>query len=458
MNVSLHLSRCLRNAVRFLTLVCALALAACTQDDDAVGGAPVEVRLAVTADHEETLPVRQTTGEEAGDEHEYMHELCVFIVDADGKIEHRVLPNLSGDAATGDLKEWTSYPILLTPGEKTLYAFANWQTAADEDWIALVNQTEGARFDVEKLNSIVLDDPAAKLDFGAGCFIPMAASTKATVTASTRELSIGLDRLVSKVRLTARLDEEGVGVKGCVFAGAADACRLLGPEPAGNRTKRYTMPTPTPTLANGVYVFPDFYINATYGTEEPFTVTLETDENAGTTYTAQTDRKEVPRNSIYPLNLTLGSLVPRIVVRSWVSPIGHYPVEVETNFDADAFEVSLAEGSQFEFSIDGIYGIDGAADATNIAAAWSLPDTTPDGVVFDGTSDDGASDALTVKGHLTTLPVRSTFTLDVDVTWTDRGKDYARHYTLTVRITDITDVVFKQPTRRLLPAEWLWMD
>lgn len=452
MNVSLHLSRCLRNAVRFLTLLCALALAACTQDDDAVGGAPVEVRLAVTADHEETLPVRQTTGEEEGDGHEYMHELCVFIVDETGTIEHRLLPDLSGDddAQTGNLQQWTSYPILLTPGEKTLYAFANWSTAADDEWTQLLSQTEGAQFDVEKLDSIVLDDPAAKLNFDAGRFIPMAARTTATVTASTRELSIGLDRLVSKLRLTARL-AEGVGVKGCVFAGAADACRLLGTEPAGSRTKSYTMPTPT-LAAHGVYVFPDFYINATYGTE-PFTVTLVTDKNAGTTYTAQTDRKDVPRNSIYPLNLTLSPFAPRIGVRSWVSPIGSYPVEVVTDFDADAFTVSLAEGSQFEFSID---GISGASSSVVPSAAWRLPDTTPAGVVFDGTADGTSSDALTVKGHLTTLPVGSTFTLGVDVGWTDGGRSYERHYTITVRIIDITDAVFK--ARRRLPAEWLWMD
>ena len=448
MNVSLHLSRCLRNAVRCLTLLCALALAACTQDDDAVGGAPVEVRLAVTADHEETLPVRQTTGEEAGDEHEYMHELCVFIVDETGTIEHRLHPDLSGDADAqkGNLQQWTSYPILLTPGKKTLYAFANWQTAADKDWIALVNQTEGARFDVEKLNSIVLDDPAAKLDFDAGRFIPMAACTKATVTASTRELRIGLDRLVSKLRLTARLDKD-VDIRGCTFEGVATQCHLLDTEPAGSRTKSYTMPTPTPV--NGVYVFPDVYINATYGTE-PFTVTLVTDENAGTTYTAQTARTDVPRNSIYPLNLTLGSLVPNVVVCSWVSPIGSYPVEVKTNFDADAFTVDLAEGSQFAFSINGINGADGATD---VSATWRLPDTTPAGVVFDGTT----SDALTVKGHLTTLPVGSTFTLGVDVGWTNDGKRYERHYTLTVRIIDITTVTFKQK-RRLLPAERLWMN
>lgn len=457
MNVSLHLSRCLRNAVRFLTLLCALALAACTQDDDAVGGAPVEVRLAVTADHEETLPARQAADDtEEGRTNEYMHELCVFIVDADGKIEHRLLPDLSGDtdAQTGNLQQWTSYPILLTPGEKTLYAFANWSMADNDEWTQLLSQTEGAQFDVEKLYSIVLDDPAAKLDFDAGRFIPMAARTTATVTASTRELRIGLDRLVSKLRLTARLDEEGVRIRGCTFEGVATQCHLLDTVPADSRTRSYTMPVPTPA-GDGVYVFPDVYINATYGSTEPFTVTLVTDKNAGTTYTAQTDRKEVPRNSIYPLNLTLSPFAPRIGVRSWVSPIGHYPVEVETDFNADAFEVSLAEGSQFEFSID---GIDGAADATNIAAAWRLPDTTPDGVVFDGTPDDVASDDLTVKGHLTTLPVRSTFTLGVDVSWTAGGKHYRRHYTLTVRITDITDAVFKQPTCRLLPAEWLWMD
>lgn len=448
MNVSLHLSRCLRNAVRFLTLLCALALAACTQDDDAVGGAPVEVRLAVTADHEETLPARQTTGEEAGDEHEYMHELCVFIVDADGKIEHRLLPDLSGDtdAKTGNLQQWTSYPILLTPGEKTLYAFANWSMADNDEWTQLRSQTEGAIFNVGLLERVVLDDPAAKLDFGARRFIPMAARTTATVTASTRELRIGLDRLVSKLRLTARLDEEGVRIRGCTFEGVATQCHLLDTALAGSRTKSYTMPDPT--LVDGVYVFPDVYINATYGTE-PFTVTLVTDKNAGTTYTAQTDRKKVPRNSIYPLNLTLSPFAPRIGVRSWVSPIGHYPVEVETNFDADAFEVSLAEGSQFEFSID---GINGASSSVVPSAAWRLPATTPAGVVFDGT----ASDALTVKGHLTTLPVGSTFTLGVDVSWTAGGKHYERHYTLTVHITDITDAVFK--ARHRLPAEWLWMD
>lgn len=451
MNVSLHLSRCLRNAVRFLTLLCALALAACTQDDDAVGGAPVEVRLAVTADHEETLPVRQTTGEEVGDGHEYMHELCVFIVDETGTIEHRLLPDLSADAEAqaGNLQRWTSYPIQLTQGAKTLYAFANWSTAADDEWTQLVHQTEGAMFDVELLNRIELEDPAAKINFDEGRFIPMAATTTATVTATTRELSIGLDRLVAKLRLRAQTDE-GVGVESCTFAGVASACRLLGTEPVGERTVSYTLPAPT--VANGTYVFPDVYVNATYGTE-PFAVTLVTDENAGTTYTARTARTDLPRNSIYPLHLTLSQLVPNVVVRSWVSPIGSYPVEVVTNFDADAFTVELAEGSQFEFSID---GINGATGATNVAASWRLPATTPAGVVFDGTADGTSSDARTVKGHLTTLPVGSTFTLGVDVSWTDGGRSYERHYTLTVRITDITDAVFK--ARHRLPAEWLWMD
>ena len=62
-----------------------------------------------------------------------------------------------------------------------------------------------------------------------------------------------------------------------------------------------------------------------------------------------------------------------------------------------------------------------------------------------------------MKGHLTTLPVGSTFTLGVDVSWTDGGRSYERHYTLTVHIIDITSVEFK-PTRRLLPAERLWMN
>lgn len=447
MNVSLrHLLR-----LRLLPLLCLLAFAACTQDDAVPDDAPVEVRLAVSADREETLPARQTTVEE-GHEHEYMHELCVFIVDANGTIERRLLPDLSADAdaQAGNLQRWTSYPILLTPGEKTLYAFANWSTAANDEWKQLVGQTEGAPFDVDLLNRIELDNPATKINFDEGRFIPMAATTTATVTPATRELSIGLDRLVAKLRLRAQTDE-GVGVVSCTFAGVASTCRLLGTKPVGERTVSYTLTSPTQVA--GGYVFSDVYVNATYGSQ-PFTVTLVTDENAGTTYTAQTARTDVPRNSIYPLNLTLGSLVPNVVVRSWVSPIGSYPVEVETNFDADAFTVELAEGSQFEFSID---GINGATSASDVTATWRLPDTTPAGVVFDGTADGTSSDALTVKGHLTTLPVGSTFTLGVDVSWTAGGKRYGRHYTLTVRITDITDAVFKA-RRRLLPAEWLWMN
>ena len=448
MNVSLR--SLLR--LRLLPLLSLLAFAACTQDDAAPGDAPVEVRLAVSADREETLPARQTTVDEEGDAHEYIHELCVFIVDANGTIERRLLPDLSADAdaQAGNLQRWTSYPILLTSGPKTLYAFANWSTAADGEWTQLVHQTEGAPFDADLLGRIELDNPAAKIDFASHRFIPMAARTTATVTASTRELSIGLDRLVAKLRLTAQTDP-GIGVVSCTFAGVASACRLLGTDAAGSRTVSYTLPAPT--VANGTYVFPDVYVNATYGTE-PFAVTLVTDENAGTTYTARTARTDLPRNSIYPLTLTLSQLVPNVVVRSWVSPIGSYPVEVVTNFDADAFTVELAEGSQFEFSID---GINGATGATNVAASWRLPDATPDGVVFDGTADGTSSDALTVKGHLTTLPVGSTFTLGVDVSWTDGGRSYERHYTITVRIIDITDVVFKQK-RRLLPAERLWMN
>ena len=249
MNVSLrHLLR-----LRLLPLLCLLAFAACTQDDAVPDDAPVEVRLAVSADREETLPARQTTVEE-GHEHEYMHELCVFIVDANGTIERRLLPDLSADAdaQAGNLQRWTSYPILLTPGEKTLYAFANWSTAANDEWKQLVGQTEGAPFDVDLLNRIELDNPAAKINFDEGRFIPMAATTTATVTPATRELSIGLDRLVAKLRLRAQTDE-GVGVVSCTFAGVASTCRLLGTKPVGERTVSYTLTSPTQVA--GGYVF-----------------------------------------------------------------------------------------------------------------------------------------------------------------------------------------------------------
>ena len=65
-------------------------------------------------------------------EHEFIHTLCVFIVDADGNIEKKLMTTdgtATGELTTGDAYQWRSSEFTLPTGEKTIYAFANWETA-----------------------------------------------------------------------------------------------------------------------------------------------------------------------------------------------------------------------------------------------------------------------------------------------------------------------------------------
>lgn len=64
-------------------------------------------------------------------EHEFINELCVFVVDDQGTIEQKLVTTdgsatPSDDALkTGDAYEWRSDEFVLPAGKKTIYAFAN---------------------------------------------------------------------------------------------------------------------------------------------------------------------------------------------------------------------------------------------------------------------------------------------------------------------------------------------
>ena len=435
-----------------LPWMCAVPLASCSFDDDIDTGddnAPAMLQLSITAREEGDLNTRE--GTEVGQNSEYMHNLLVLFIQGD-KVVKKFLPDLSNDEAAkvGNLKTWTSESFTLTPGTYTVYAFANIDSYFSTAWSSLTGLGDGESL-TEKgidIDNIVLEDnPASKLDL-LTYFIPMSAKEEVTVTRSTRNISIGLDRLVSKIRMsiTGKPDTK---VTALSFGGYADKIGLFSDKildgEAYTTTKTINIPGDGTLKADGTgttgtLVIPDFYVNSS-PVGHPFTVKIKTVEATGIIHdaTAVTQRNELPRNSIFPLTLQLNDYGLDLEAQCWVSPIGSLPVEVSVGFTQDTYEITVPEGCQFEFTVNGINGA--TAGVTDLSCTWNMPDGVS-GIAFDGET----TGVTTVKGHVT-ASAGKTFDLSLLVTWKDNGATYNRTYTVKVLTDDITNFPFKSKTR-----------
>lgn len=438
-----------------LPWLCAVPLASCSFDDDIdTGGdnAPATLQLSITAREEGDLNTR--VGTEVGQDNEYMHNLLVLFIQ-NGKVVKKFLPDLRYDEAAkvGNLKTWESEKFTLAPGTYTVYAFANIDTYYDEHWGSLTGLEENAQIpDGVDIDNIVLEDnPASKLDF-VTYFIPMSAKEDVTVTSDTRKVSIGLDRLVSKIRMsiTGKTDTK---VTALSFGGYADKITLFSDKTLEGETytttKTITVPGDGTLKADvsgttGKLAIPDFYVNSSPD-GHPFTVNIKTVETTGIIHdaTAVTQRNVLPRNSIFPLTLQLNDYGLDLEAQCWVSPIGSLPVEVTVGFTPDTYEITVPEGCQFAFTVKGI-NINGGntSSITNLTGTWNMPDGVS-GIAFDGAT----TGVTTVKGHVT-ASVGKTVNLSLLVTWQDNGATYNRTYTVKLTTADLTNYpLYSKQTR-----------
>lgn len=432
-----------------LPWLCAVPLASCSFDDDIDTGddnAPAMLQLSITAREEGDLNTRE--GTEVGQNSEYMHNLLVLFIQ-DDKVVKKFLPDLSNDEAAkvGNLKTWTSESFTLTPGTYTVYAFANIDSYFSTAWSSLTGLGDGESL-TEKgidIDNIVLEDnPASKLDL-LTYFIPMSAKEEVTVTRSTRNISIGLDRLVTKIRMSIT-GKPNTKVTALSFGGYADKIGLFSDTQVNDM--QYTCQhivlngeeSQSIQLSDGgTYQFADFYVNSSPG-NSGYTVTLETDEKNGTTYTATTKRTVLPRNSIYPLSLNLTGYDVTLDLHCWVSPIGNVPVEVKLSPNPDYYTCTIPEGSQFEFTV----GVtpSGTTAIENLKSAWTFDKESVTGLAFDNYTEGDT----TVKGHVT-ASAGKTFNLTFDVTWTADRNNFERRYNVIITTDDITNFPFKSKTR-----------
>lgn len=438
-----------------LPWLCAVPLASCSFDDDIdTGGdnAPATLQLSITAREEGDLNTR--VGTEVGQDSEYMHNLLVLFIQ-NGKIVKKFLPDLRYDEAAkvGNLKTWESEKFTLAPGTYTVYAFANIDTYYDEHWGSLTGLEENAQIpDGVDIDNIVLEDnPASKLDF-VTYFIPMSAKEDVTVTSDTRKVSIGLDRLVSKIRMSIR-GKADTKVTALSFGGYADKITLFSDKTLEGETYTTTKTITVPgdgtlkvedTGTTGTLTIPDFYVNSSPD-GHPFTVNINTVETTGIIHdaTAVTQRNVLPRNSIFPLTLQLNDYGLDLEAQCWVSPIGSLPVEVTVGFTPDTYEITVPEGCQFAFTVKGI-NIKGGNTSyiTNLTGTWNMPDGVS-GIAFDGAT----TGVTTVKGHVT-ASVGKTVDLSLLVTWQDSGATYNRTYTVKLTTADLTNYpLYSKQTR-----------
>lgn len=425
-DMSNYLKHIFRKALYLWPCLCVVLAASCMEEEqcDTCSKYPVKVQLNITAEEEHSLNTRAT---EVGRNHEYINTLCVLLV-KDGKVVKKLLPDLSANAAakTGDLKNYTSELFELESGVYTVYAFANMYDTYLAEWSTISSLDKGDGVSADYFSNMVLKNPAGNLDFST-YFIPMSAKQDVTVDASTRSISIGLDRLVSKIRIN--VTPTDVKVNSLTFGGCANGVKLFAGGTASSiaygvkKTMNFT--DPQSTVA-------DFYVNATEDKGHPFSVELTTNEYSGTTYTATTTRDELPRNSIFPLTLQLNQYGLDLDAQCWVSPIGSLPVEVTVGFQPDTYEVDVPEGCQFAFTVNSVKKTDGSGNVTNVSSVWTIPDGIT-GIAFDGAT----SGVKTVKGHVTAAAGRD-FELSAKVTWTDAGSTYNRLYKVILHTQDLT--------------------
>ena len=439
-----------------LALAVPIALASCSFDGDYddcpdTGGVKT-VRLQITANDPAAVndtrfspPAEDIEKQEPGTKGEYINSLDIFIVGANDVVafaDHRTADKLDGltadeldgDAATGDLKTYTSDAIELTDGGSyTVYAFANMSTTYSSDWADIASIAKGGTLSKATLNAIVLNDPAAKIDLKTN-FIPMSA-TETITDLSSPIIEVSLDRLVSKIRLAIKKDD-GVKVTSLKISGWADKVPLMNNATVSGANYACEKVFENPTLTQGtdVYTMADFYVNESPA-PHPFTVEVKTKEQGSPVYTATTARDNLPRNCIYPLTLNLNTLDLQLTAQFWFNAIGvHIPVEIVSK---NEFDVDIPDGMEFELQA----ALIGGDQAQQPTYTWTLTSSAKDvnGVAWFDDSNQSVTSTLTaskIKGILPALGLSENdaaigpYTLQLDVTWGTTST--RRSYTVNV--------------------------
>lgn len=418
------LKHIMKPALRLLPWLGLAALTGCSWEEDPATCLPETTSLQVTvsARQEGDLNSRADENAKPG---EFMNDLCVLFVQ-NNVVKLKLQPDLSNDASAtaGNLENWTSGEQFLEAGTYTVYAFAN-----ISDYY--VKWSKGGTLSGDALpESIVIEDPAGNLDFKNGKFIPMSAKEEITITAATRSVSIGLDRLVAKVRMRiGTTSQDPVTVKNVTFSGYADKVSLIKDTSLSsvNRDQSYSYDTGFLISNGNPEDIPEFYVNETLP-GNPFSISVTTTENQGVTYLATTKLDNLPRNSIYPLTLNLKDFGIEITPKAWLEVTG-VPYDVHyMPVSEDTYRIEMATGSYFSLTPQSVTA-DAGTPISDVTWSWTIPADLPTGYVV-------ASNDNVAEGHFPSGGEKyyDDFSLQLNAQWTYNSVNYNRAYTFIIDV------------------------
>lgn len=412
------------------------ALTGCSWEEDPATCLPETTSLQVTVSARQEGDLNSRADENAK-EGEFMHDLCVLFVQ-NNTVKLKLQPDLSNDASAtaGNLENWTSGEQngLEAGTTYTVYAFANISDYYDK-W------SEGGTLSEDDLpENIVIEDPAGHLNSGTRKYIPMAAKEEVKITAATRAVSIGLDRLVAKVRMTiGTTSQENVTVTNVTFSGYADKVSLIqGEDIEVDRTGSYSSNEEIPINNSESKKIEDFYVNET-PQGDPFTISVTTTENQGVTYLATTERKDLPRNSIYPLTLNLNDSELSITAEVYLVAIGAAVEDCKVELvegQQDTYRLRIPAGGLFKMQLNSINGITYANgcswenDPANKYIALTTSGNTEAGGVPSVTG-------TTVWGYSSASNIYDKYPIYLTAKWTDGTNNFTRKYTILIATEDM---------------------
>lgn len=341
-------------------------LMACSSEEDPAGPTTEEGyrTLSIEIGAEGSLATKVYDDENAY-VHEFMNELCVFVVDENGKIEKKFLYSgetkngeFTGDPTKGNAYEWRSGDFELPTGTKIIYAFANWSGVNNEKWNGIINKAEGTDLKDEDLSEIAISDPAGTINFNAGKYIPM------SVKYGPFDFQVSQTARVELIRLVGRVDgtitnnrASDIMVKSVTMRPFATEVPLMfteGTYKAGvvDNDVIYSFATPL-ELASGEFETFRFYVNET-ANENPFEVEVLLGDDKSMTGTLKTT-KAIPRNHFLPLALNISDNDFDLYIMAYIAPIGGYPIQVMPNSPLDEndqmaglYSATLPEGCSFQ--------------------------------------------------------------------------------------------------------------
>lgn len=337
-------------------------LMACSSEEDPAGPTTEEGyrTLSIEIGAEGSLATKVYDDENAY-EHEFMNELCVFVVDEKGKIEKKFLYSgetkngeFTGDPTKGNAYEWRSGDFELPTGTKTIYAFANWSGVNNEKWNGIINKAEGTDLKDEDLSDIAISDPAGTINLNKGIYIPMSVKYGSFDFQVSQTARVELIRLVGRVDGTITNNRASeITVQSVTMRPFATEVPLMfteGTYKAGEEAKTFATPLELASGKSGTF---RFYVNET-ANENPFAVEVLLGDDKRMTG-ALKNTKAIPRNNFLPLALNISDNDFDLYIMAYIAPIGGYPIQVMPNSPLDESEqtaglysAKLPEGCSFQ--------------------------------------------------------------------------------------------------------------